>query len=518
MGRARPTARLLVPWLGLLVLAACYERPSELDGALQGQASFALGSRMLYLRASPAEAVLLDFSGAEPRRFSWPFACDVGPSRVLADLSLALICWGDASELRVLRVDADGAPIWSVYPLPSAYSSLAASDDGRWLVAFFGPGASSGHLFQNASEVTVVDAAAEPSEANPSTRVLDLRDRDPLDVTVGPEFEHEGARGRLAVVEAPSLLAVFNLLAPGDGADVVPLVPSGSLTAIQPDRLRFFADRPDGKLDLYVGASQSSDIFEVLFAADPTGVGTSAPDFASTIRLLTLPSPPADFLPFVDHDGLVRVAALSTATQDVYLFAPDQGLQRVNRMPYRFTSMAPVLRGDGRAHFLLSAPGNTQMGRLLADFDVAEADAKSADTFTLVELGDLASSLQAVEGTPTFVVRHGADSLTLLDGVTHARSLVKELGAIRDARLVGDTFHVLTDIGGGSAYGRLDVVHHESVTVDVPSSTTHFLGVGDDLTLFGLEGGPGGALLGVRGGPGEPEVLEWRGFLLDGHL
>lgn len=510
--------RRLAPWVGLLLFVGCYDRPDALDGSLRGLASFALGERMLFLRDSPSEAVLLDFAAPEPQRTTWPFDCDLGPSKVLEGGRLAMICWGDTSELRVLGVDADGAPVWRVYELPSAYTSLAASADGRYVIAFFGPGASSGHLFQNASEVAVTDVTAEPGEANPSARVLDLRDRDPLAVTVGPEFVHDGVKGRLAVVEAPSLLAVFNLLAPGDQADVVPLVPSGSLTEVIPNRLRYFADRPDGRLALFVGAQNSSDIFEVLFAADPAGAGTTQPDFSSTIRLLTLPSPPADFHAFVDHNAKVRVAALSTATQDVYLFAPDEGLQRVNRMPYRFTGMVPILRGDGRAHLLLSAPGNSQMGRLLADFDVAEADAKSADTFTLIELGEIASQLDAVAASAMFVVRHGSGSLTLLDGVTHARSLVKELGAIRDARLVGNLFHVLTDIGGGSAYGVLDVVHHKATTVDVPGDTRQFVGVSDAATLFSLAGDDSGAVLAVRRGDGAPEVMEWRGFLLDGHL
>ena len=506
-------------WLTLLLLLpACYDRPAALDAPLEGLASFALGPRLLFLRQSPAEAVLLDFAKPTPTRSAWPFDCDLGPSARLEGDRLALVCWGDASELRVLGFDADGAPTWTTYPLPSAYTSLVASDDGRYVVGFFGPGASSGHLFQNASEVAVVDTAAEPSEANPAARVLDLRDRDPLAVRIGPELSDQGTARRLVVVEAPSLLAVFDLMQPGDDAQVVPLVPSGTLQQVTPNRLRFFTDRPDGRLELFVGATPGTDIYDVLFTADPAGVGTVTPDLDASIRLLTLPAAPVDFQPFVDAKGQVRVAALSTATEDLVLFAPDQGLQRVNRMPYRFTALNAIARGDGQPHFLLSAPGDWQMGRLLADFDVAEADAKSADTFTLVELGDVATAVLPVEGSSTFLVQHGTGALTLLDGRTHARSLVKELGSIRDARLVGSTFHVLTDVGDGSAYGRLDVLHHQSVTVDVPGETSQFLGVGDDVTLFDLWSDEGGAVLGVRQGSDGAEVLEWRGFLLDGSL
>lgn len=509
--------------LSLLGSTGCYERPEALESELAGEASFALGERVLYLRTNPAEAVLLDFAGLTPQRYEWPLDCDLGPSTQHGEDWVAFTCWGDGAVLHVLRFETGEAPGWATYELPSAYTSLTASEDGRFVLAYFGPGEASGTLFQNASEFSVVDLSAEPGESNPTKKIVDLRDQDPLGIVITPRFEAATAAGgegaMLALVISASQLVAFNLSDLADDELVIPLVPSGTLGDVIPAQFRFL-ERPDGRLDCFLTASNASDIYQVMFREDPAGVGNSAPDLHASINLLTLSRTPSDFQPFLDEDLRVRVVALNTSTQEAIIFTPDQGSQRVTHMPYPYSRVIPVPRSDGEVHFLLYRPNSgSSWSALVADLDIREADAKSADTFTLIELGEAVSEILAVEGSSTYLVRHPSASLTLMDGETHERSLIKGLGDLLDARLVGARFHLLTRSGGQTLYGVFDVETRTPRTAVVPDGAVGILSAteaGSGMLLLSYSNG--GGLVSVDMGEEPPQVTEWRGFFLDGEL
>lgn len=501
----------LVALIASLALA-CYERPDTLNSPLAVTRTFALGERALVLQANPERALLLDASGASPARHEWPFACRVGPTQSDGQDLVAVLCWGDDPDLRLLRLVEGQTPAWENVPLDAAYSALTRSPDARFLIASYAGGGSSGSLFQNASEITVLDLEAPLGEGNPARRVLDMRDRDPQGVVIGPRFTHAGGESMLALVLATSQVVAFDLLNPATPEEVIPLVPSGTLAQIRPQLVRFLP-REGGGLDVFLTAQGAADVFHLAFA----GEGTTP---RAAIQLLTLPGMPADVLPFRDAEGDLRVLALSTLTQEAVLFEPERGLQRAHKMPWAFSSVLPIPRADGAAHFLLFRPdgGGSVASSVLVDLDVAEADKKSADTFTPIELGAPVASLQAVEGSATFLVRHPGASLTVLDGATGARTLVKELGQIQDARLAGAHFAILTWIDEGLALGVLDLLEGGATTVDVPAGSGAILGFAPGsgaLLDAGVASGAGG-LVAVRLAADTPQVTEWRGYLLDG--
>jgi hypothetical protein len=509
------------PWLILLLMVgACYERPDALEEALQTQLTLALGGRVLYLRASPDEATLVDMTGPKPTRSTLENGCDVGPTLTFGEAWLALVCWGDAPELRLLAPEPGKAAAWRTYELPSAYTSLAASPDGRFVVAYFGPGPSSGNLFQNTGEFAVIDTTADPSAQNPARKVIDLGDRDPDSLIVSPHFIHGSLEAMLAVVISSSQLAVFNLLDLADSADLVRLVPSGTLTQVTPRQLRFL-ELPDGAMSLFLSANGAQDVFEVRFEVDVASLGEDAPDFSSTTQLLTVGATPSDFAPFIDAEGGLRVLAINATTQDLAMYFPESGVQRVFRMPYAYSHLSQVERSDGEVHFLLYRPGGSSQpySRMPADFDVAEADLKSADTFSLIELGGAIDALLPVAGSSRYVVRHADQSLTLLDGETGARKLIRELGSPIDALLVGTRYHLLTYAGDETIYGVLDVESEAAITVAVPGDVSTLLSASVGApTLLTNEWSTGGALFAVDPTASKPSVTSWLGFLLDGEL
>ena len=509
------------PWLALfLLLGACYERPDSLEEPLQTQLTLPLGGRVLYLRANPDEATLVDMTGAKPSRTTLENGCTTGPILTFGDAWLAVVCWGDAPELRLLAPEPGKPAAWRRYALPSAYTSLAVSPDGRFIVAYFGPGPSSGNLFQNTGEFAVIDTSADPSALNPARKVIDLGDRDPDSVIVSPHFVHGSLEAMLAVVISSSQLTVFNLLDLEDGEDQVRLVPSGTLTEVTPRQLRFL-ELPDGALSLFLSANGAGDVFEVRFEVDVTGLGEEAPDFSSTTQLLTVGATPSDFAPFIDADGGLRVLAINATTQDLAMYFPESGVQRVFRMPYAYSHLSQVERSDGALHFLLYRPGGSSQpySRMPADFDVAEADLKSADTFSLIELGGAIDALLPVAGSSRYVVRHSDQSLTLLDGESGARKLIRELGSPIDAMLVGTRYHLLTYAGDQTIYGVLDVESEAALTVEVPGDVSRLLSASEGApTLLADEWSTGGALFAVDPAASQPEVTSWLGFELDGEL
>jgi hypothetical protein len=250
----------------------------------------ALDDRVAYVEKNSQTAFLLD--PADPS-FK-PAMVGVCKAPVLAVKrnqanKMIVLCRGDSGSSTVKAVSSqlqviDAATAASTtYDLVGRYDGLAQSSTGRFAVLYHtsAQATSDSGLF-NPNEMTVVDFDTPSPDSTPPTDIT-LKPKSIRSLGGSPqriEFSTlgtfpSGKPRQVAVVLSQNYVTIFDLVHPSEDEISVPLCAQSTNCAFDTKQILFedTLNTPSKKVNVYVRAGNSSDIFQVAVAeiADPNG-------------------------------------------------------------------------------------------------------------------------------------------------------------------------------------------------------------------------------------------------------
>jgi hypothetical protein len=465
-------ARLILPLLGLAG-AACGGDLVRLDSAptLLRIASFE--DHVVLVDTTHDEARLLDVSGSAA-----PAQPTVVPLRQNVRLRVPRRGEGGARELLVLSggsADADLRPALTalgrggdsrVYELESAFTGLTQSDDGRYALLYFDPGAPStgDSLLSNTNEIAVVDLDGEGAGAVRTETLRSLDGSSPRSVAFSPPMEIAGQVRRLAVVLSGVEVSILDLSQKRSEFTVQLSSLGGPSSAL--DQVVFSTARPR----LYLRALGTSDVSVITLQPKPAGTSTDANDFVPNVSQIQLGTRPSDLALFsVDGANGPEERLLVAAPEAAQALVVEPASTRVTQIHLQ-SSGSRILRFDGPTPIdqtvapraLLYAPGIPAVTFLdLAEIEVGET--------THAELLPLASTFERLDETAGNVVMllgrsGGLDVLDLWDRTVTRFDGPDLLGAVRDP--AASKLWLAPQGQRRIAYVDLDTYHPEELRLD----------------------------------------------------
>lgn len=506
----------------LLTFASGACGDTDLTRAPSATGPFPLTRSLAWVDVGMQRVLLLDASSSDPRIRTADLPGVPGSALVPADRSRIVVPVPER-EL-VVAVSDDGAATTREWELGAPFDGLSLSDDGEAMVAFFRAGSSSG-VFQNASEVAVIDATAAQSADNPVRRTVRSFGTAPDAVLLSPEATLGGVKRRVALVRSVSHVAVLDLSDPASRDVSVPLVTPDSTVSIVPDQI-VFAPGPD-VLWVFLRSASSPDIFALRVTARADHApGTDTASLSVSLNVFYSGLVPSDLM-LLQTGASPRLLVVNKQSQSVAIIDAESASVQTVPVGASMTSAARTIETDRDLVLLWDAYGGLTSLRML-DLDALESG--KGKVVTTIKVAKAVSTATPIEGRTQVVLTHastyngtyGADStlsvLDLQDGsVTPFTATGTLRGTVRAPN--GPDLLLATEIQGKGWLVRLDL--------DTLHPTTIPLGrVPLSLALL-----PGAKRVAVDNGGGIGSVTLWRadqideehgttvgGFLLDGYL
>jgi hypothetical protein len=216
----------------------------------------------------------------------------------------------EPAALTVLSPDPATAP--RVMPLGSRFNALDQSDDGRFLVAHFGPQTNTGDALFNPNEIALVDLMA----SNPVVpRTIRSFGSVPAGVAFSPPMNLPDGPRNLAVILSQSFVTLLDLDHPTRSEITVPLTLPDDHRALQPVQVLFEPNDPA----IYVRADGANDIYALrLLPVDASERAPDGNDFTPALSQLGAGSGPADMALYDSADG-PRLLVVSTGSSDAFV-------------------------------------------------------------------------------------------------------------------------------------------------------------------------------------------------------
>ena len=208
-------------------------------------------------------------------------------------------------------VPAEGAAP-RVLPLGSRFNALAQSDDGRFLVAHFGPGDGQGDALFNPNEIAIVDLAA-PTPVVP--RTIRSFGSVPAQVVFSPSLNLPDGARTLAVILSQGFVTILDLDHPTRSEITVPLTLPDDHRSLEPVQVLFETKDPA----IYVRVKGANDIYALrLLPVAPAERAPDGNDFTPGLSQLAAGTGPADMALFDGTDG-PRLLVVSPGSSDAFV-------------------------------------------------------------------------------------------------------------------------------------------------------------------------------------------------------
>ncbi|MCB9557441.1 MAG: hypothetical protein H6707_15140 [Deltaproteobacteria bacterium] len=303
----------------LLLLGACGPRPATWDRARTVHGPFPLADQLIWIDDASEAAIALDLHQIKPSSYRTPliagasFVKRIGEQLVVLGASTRD---GQSQRLATLQLLAlvDGRlSLKRSFELPAAFDRVAASDDGRFIVAYFATATDQGAVFRNPNQIAVVDLEQAAGAQQPVSFTLRDLPGPPSGVFFSPELRLANdtrSTRRLAVFAASNAISVVDLEQPERQPAGLSLVPFDSTTRVEPQVVLF--DPLTGRI--VMRAKGASDLY--LIALSPTAAKSPLADFALTIERPSAAADVVDVALLVDQAiGRTLIAALTTAPE-----------------------------------------------------------------------------------------------------------------------------------------------------------------------------------------------------------
>lgn len=290
--------------LSLAVLAAtgCIDRPSEFDVVLNASAPVVVGTSLVYLDAPTARARVVTLStpespgvrvlavGANPTLIETRAGTPASAPEALVLSRGRRDEVGVSPEPGSLTALAVGdAPTARRYVFSSPYNAMAQSPDGRFVLAHYRPSSSADRLLFNPNEISLIDLAAAPGAANPSTRTVRSFGGIPNRVVFAPTLNIGGVAHQLALVFSDAYVTLIDLNNPQRNEITVRLTLPEDPRAILPQQAVFDLEGAT----IYLRAQSSNDIY-ALRLEPVTPMAASDNDYRPSINQLAAGQNPSD--------------------------------------------------------------------------------------------------------------------------------------------------------------------------------------------------------------------------------
>jgi hypothetical protein len=359
----------------------------------------ALDDRVAYVEKNSQTAFLLDPSDPALK----PTTVGVAKAPVLAVKrnganKMIVLCRGDSGSSTVPAVAPqlqviDGATAASTtYPLVGRYDALAQSSDGRFAVLYHASakGTSDSGLF-NPNEMTVVDfntpsATADATLTPKSIRSLGGSPQRIEFSTLGP-FP-SGKQRQVVVVLSTNYVTLFDLVNPSEDEISVPLCAQSTNCTFNTQQI-LFEDVPINqakKINVYVRASNASDIFQVAVAESPDA-SSGLPVLHASLSMLSVGANPDAMALYQIMDPtkpgslLTKLAVLSSASKKLVIIDPTTS---------HTLSIATAISVDTMVPFTVTAATASKTEALLVDTVYGNKTVLFADLEQVETTGGLA--------------------------------------------------------------------------------------------------------------------------------
>lgn len=512
-----------------LALAACDD--ADRTPAPQVGEGIPLRRSLAWVDEGLDRVVLFDASSTTPKARIVDLPGRVGTPLVPVDRSrLLLPLPGDEA---VLSISDDGKGTTEQWALGAPFDGLALSDDGEALVAYFTPTGSSG-LFQNASEVAVLDVTKAQSAKNPVRRTVRSFGTAPDSVLISPPVTLGGTERRVAIVRSVSHLALLDVANPASRDVSVPLTTPDSVASVVPDQIEF-ATGPD-VLWVFVRAAASTDIF-VLHVAARADYAAGSEDASLDVDLNVFHSgkSPSDLL-VLEGGAAPRLLVVNASSSSVALV--DAVTAEVNTIPVG-AQVSTAVRTVGADRDLVLLWESTYGSTLLRVLDLDAATAGGGKVTWPVKVASSVTGVVMLEGRTQAVLLHGnvngsddgyggwsegyvsASGLSLLNLVDGTATPFTATGSLRGmVRAPGGADLLLASIIAGQGYLvrlDLDTLHPTTIPLGELPTQLALLPTAKRLAVD-LGGGVGSVLLWDDDRIEDGGASHYAGFLLDGYL
>ena len=364
-------ALLLLPLLACQSWDPAYTQPPALLPPV------ALDAQVALVETTNARVYLLDPAHPEARVRLVPVTKDpVLATRRRGKNELVVLSRGQRGEpglaplpatLSIVPADPGLAP--RVLPLGSRFNALAQSDDGRFLVAHFGPGDGTGDALFNPNEIAIVDLTA----TTVVSRTIRSFGSVPSQVVFSPVLNLPDGPRTLAVILSPGYVTLLDLEHPTRPEITVPLTLPDDRRSLQPVQVLFESKDPA----VHVRVTGANDIYSLrLLPVAPAERPPEGNDFTPALSQLAAGTSPTDMALFDTADG-PRLLVVSPGSSDAFVI--DARTSRSTRIALdEPANRIHVFEGAGpgdpksRARALLIGVGLTSRSIGFLDLDQLE--------------------------------------------------------------------------------------------------------------------------------------------------
>ena len=340
----------------------------------------ALDDRVAYVEKNSQTAFLLNPAGPSLK----PAMVGVGKEPVLAVKQngankMIVLCRGDSGSSTVQAIspqlqviDAAAATI-KKYPLVGRYDGLAQTSDGRFAVLYHtsAQATSDSGLF-NPNEMTVVDfdtpspTSVPPSDITLTPKAIRSLGGSPQRIefsTLGT-FP-SGKQRQVAVVLSQNYVTIFDLAHPAEDEISVPLCAESTNCTFNTEQILFedTQSAQDKKVNVYVRASNASDIFQVA-VTEITDPPSGPPVLHASLSLLSVGAIPDAMALYQLADAtnpgspVTKLAVISSTSKRLVIIDPTTS---------HTLSIATAIPVDAMVPFTVTTATSTKTEALLVD-------------------------------------------------------------------------------------------------------------------------------------------------------
>ena len=336
----------------------------------------ALDDRVAYVERNSQMAFLLN--PADPSLK--PAMVGVGTAPVLAVKrnganKMIVLSRGDSGSSTARAISPqlqviDGATAASTtYPLVGRYDGLTQSSDGRFAVLYHASSKSTSDsgLF-NPNEMTIVDFNTPSPTADATLTPKSIRSLggspQRIEFSTLSTFP-SGKQRQVAVVLSQNYVTIFDLAHPTEDEISVPLCAQSTNCTFDTQQILFedTQDAQSKKINVYVRASNASDIFQVAVAESPDPT-SGLPVLHASLSMLSVGANPDAMALYQITDLtkpgnlLTKLAVLSSTSKRLVIIDPTTS---------HTLSIATAISVDAMVPFTVTAAGSTKTEALLVD-------------------------------------------------------------------------------------------------------------------------------------------------------
>jgi len=229
----------------------------------------------------------------------------------------------ESAALTIVPADPAIAP--KAVPLGSRFNAISQSEDGRHLIAHFGPSTTKGDSLFNPNEIALIDLAAASPTAVP--RTIRSFGSVPARVVFSPSLALPDGPRTLAVILSENFVTLVDLNNPTRPEITVPLTLPNDNRTLRPLQVLFETKDPV----VYVRVQGANDIYALrLLAVPPAERAPNGNDFTPALGLLAAGTAPADMALYETTDG-PRLLVVSPGSRDAFVI--DARSSRSTRVP-----------------------------------------------------------------------------------------------------------------------------------------------------------------------------------------